>query len=122
MTDDVRPVWVLGGGGVAGIAWEVGILTGLADEGVTVAPDAVLIGTSSGAVVGAQLSSGTPSRNSSSASAAVSPTKPHPHRASSTCFGSRGHNCSRATPSRPLAASVDLPSPHASTTRPGSGG
>ncbi|MGC4757033.1 patatin-like phospholipase family protein [Micromonospora trifolii] len=60
MTDDARPVWVLGGGGVAGIAWEVGILTGLADEGVTAAPEAVLIGTSSGAVVGAQLVSGTP--------------------------------------------------------------
>ncbi|MGW3621360.1 patatin-like phospholipase family protein [Micromonospora arida] len=60
MTDDTRPVWVLGGGGVAGIAWEVGILTGLADEGVTVTPEATLIGTSSGAVVGAQLTSGTP--------------------------------------------------------------
>ncbi|MEU1238830.1 patatin-like phospholipase family protein [Micromonospora parva] len=60
MTDDARPVWVLGGGGVAGIAWEVGILAGLADEGVTVTPEAVLIGTSSGAVVGAQIASGTP--------------------------------------------------------------
>ncbi|MEW2142094.1 patatin-like phospholipase family protein [Micromonospora vinacea] len=60
MTDDARPVWVLGGGGVAGIAWEVGILAGLADEGVTVTPEAVLIGTSAGAVVGAQLASGTP--------------------------------------------------------------
>ncbi|MET7371371.1 patatin-like phospholipase family protein [Micromonospora arida] len=60
MTNDARPIWVLGGGGVAGIAWEVGILTGLADEGVTVAPEAVLIGTSSGAVVGAQLASGIP--------------------------------------------------------------
>lgn len=53
-------VWVLGGGGVAGIAWEIGILTGLADEGVTVAADAVLIGTSAGAVVGAQIAGGTP--------------------------------------------------------------
>ncbi|MGC4877617.1 patatin-like phospholipase family protein [Micromonospora sp. DT43] len=60
MTDDARPVWVLGGGGVAGIAWEVGILAGLADEGVIVAPDAVVIGTSAGAVVGAQIASGTP--------------------------------------------------------------
>ncbi|MCG5469767.1 patatin-like phospholipase family protein [Micromonospora sp. LAH09] len=58
MTDDARPVWVLGGGGVTGIAWEVGVLAGLADEGVTVAPEAVLIGTSSGAVVGAQITSG----------------------------------------------------------------
>ena len=54
------PVWVLGGGGVAGIAWEIGILTGLATEGVTVSPDATLIGTSAGAVVGAQLTSGVP--------------------------------------------------------------
>ncbi|WP_051723550.1 patatin-like phospholipase family protein [Micromonospora chokoriensis] len=60
MTDDARPVWMLGGGGVAGIAWEVGILAGLADEGVTVAPEAILVGTSAGAVVGAQISSGTP--------------------------------------------------------------
>ncbi|WP_328849264.1 patatin-like phospholipase family protein [Micromonospora zamorensis] len=60
MTDDTRPVWVLGGGGVTGIAWEVGVLAGLADEGVTVTPEAVLIGTSSGAVVGAQIASGTP--------------------------------------------------------------
>lgn len=57
---ETRPVWVLGGGGVAGIAWEIGILTGLADEGVTVATDAVLLGTSAGAVVGAQVASGTP--------------------------------------------------------------
>lgn len=60
MADDTRPVWVLGGGGVAGIAWEVGVLAGLADEGLTVAPDAVLLGTSAGAVVGAQIASGTP--------------------------------------------------------------
>ncbi|MEV1330339.1 patatin-like phospholipase family protein [Micromonospora costi] len=60
MADDARPVWVLGGGGVAGIAWEVGVLAGLADEGVTVTPDAVLLGTSAGAVVGAQVASGTP--------------------------------------------------------------
>lgn len=58
--EDARPVWVLGGGGVTGIAWEVGILAGLADEGVTITPDAVLIGTSAGAVVCAQVSSGTP--------------------------------------------------------------
>ncbi|MEU5779712.1 patatin-like phospholipase family protein [Micromonospora lupini] len=60
MADDARPVWVLGGGGVVGIAWEVGVLTGLADEGVTVAPDAVVIGTSAGAAVGAQVAGGTP--------------------------------------------------------------
>jgi NTE family protein len=60
MADEARPVWVLGGGGVAGIAWEVGVLAGLADEGLSIARDAVLIGTSAGAVVGAQVASGTP--------------------------------------------------------------
>jgi len=60
MSESTRPVWVAGGGGVAGIAWEVGILAGLADEGVTVTPDAILIGTSAGAVVLAQVASGTP--------------------------------------------------------------
>jgi NTE family protein len=60
MSEDGRPVWVLGGGGVAGIAWEVGILAGLAEAGVAVTRDAVLIGTSAGAVVCAQVASGTP--------------------------------------------------------------
>jgi NTE family protein len=53
-------VWVLGGGGVGGIAWETGILAGMAEEGVTVAPGSIVIGTSAGATVGAQLASGTP--------------------------------------------------------------
>jgi NTE family protein len=60
MLEDGRPVWVLGGGGVAGIAWEVGILAGLAEAGVAVRQDAVLIGTSAGAVVCAQVASGAP--------------------------------------------------------------
>lgn len=54
---------VLAGGGLAGIAWETGILQGIADE----APDAaralldsdVLLGTSAGSTVAAQLASGT---------------------------------------------------------------
>lgn len=60
MPDDSRTVWVLGGGGVAGIAWETGVLAGLAEEGVTVSPDAVVIGTSAGSIVGAQVTGGTP--------------------------------------------------------------
>jgi NTE family protein len=54
---------VLAGGGLAGIAWETGILCGIADE----SPDAasallasdVLLGTSAGSAVAAQLGSGT---------------------------------------------------------------
>lgn len=50
---------VLGGGGVAGVAWELGILAGLHDAGVDVRDADVIIGTSAGSVVGAQISSGT---------------------------------------------------------------
>lgn len=55
-----QPVWVFGAGGLGGIAWETGILTGLADEGVTIAPDATIIGTSAGSTVAAQVTSGEP--------------------------------------------------------------
>lgn len=49
---------VLGGGGVAGVAWEIGVLTGLADKGVDVTTADFVVGTSAGATVAAQLGSG----------------------------------------------------------------
>jgi NTE family protein len=51
---------VLGGGGVTGIAWELGILAGLAEDGVDLTDADVVVGTSAGSVVGAQLTSGIP--------------------------------------------------------------
>ncbi|MEU9169879.1 patatin-like phospholipase family protein [Streptomyces sp. NPDC048420] len=51
---------VVGGGGVAGIAWATGVLAGLADAGVHVTDADLLLGTSAGSVVTAQLASGTP--------------------------------------------------------------
>jgi NTE family protein len=51
---------VLGGGGVAGIAWETGLLAGLADAGVDLRDADLIVGTSAGAVVAAQVGSGTP--------------------------------------------------------------
>ena len=52
---------VLAGGGVAGIAWELGFLAGLADAGVDVVATAdLVVGTSAGAAAGAQVTSGTP--------------------------------------------------------------
>jgi NTE family protein len=50
---------VLGGGGVAGVAWELGILMGLYDTGVDVRGADIIIGTSAGSVVGAQITGGT---------------------------------------------------------------
>ncbi|MCW2781976.1 MAG: patatin-like phospholipase family protein [Marmoricola sp.] len=49
---------VLGGGGVTGIAWELGILKGLRDSGVDLTGADTIIGTSAGSVVGTQLSTG----------------------------------------------------------------
>ena len=49
---------VLGAGGPAGIAWEVGIMAGLADAGIDVRKADLLIGTSAGSVVAAGLASG----------------------------------------------------------------
>ncbi|MCW2888817.1 MAG: hypothetical protein QOE54_2466 [Streptosporangiaceae bacterium] len=49
---------VLGGGGVAGIAWEWGILTGLQEAGVDLTTADLVVGTSAGSVVGAQVAAG----------------------------------------------------------------
>ncbi|MER6829274.1 patatin-like phospholipase family protein [Streptosporangium sp. NPDC000563] len=43
---------VLGGGGVAGIAWEAGIVTGLRRAGIELGEADLIIGTSAGSVVG----------------------------------------------------------------------
>src|SRR5487761_421262 len=51
---------VLGGGGVAGIAWMTGLLTGLAEAGRDLVGADLLVGTSAGAAVAAQLGSGLP--------------------------------------------------------------
>jgi NTE family protein len=48
---------VLGGGGVTGIAWEIGLLKGLRDGGADVSGADALIGTSAGSAVGALVAS-----------------------------------------------------------------
>jgi len=53
---------VLGGGGITGIAWELGLLTGLADAGLDLTDADLVVGTSAGSVVGAQVTSNTPLR------------------------------------------------------------
>jgi NTE family protein len=49
---------VLGGGGPVGIAWESGLLSGMAEAGVDVAKADFILGTSAGSFVGAQLAMG----------------------------------------------------------------
>jgi len=51
---------VLGGGGVTGIAWELGVIAALAASGVDLGTADLIIGTSAGATVAAQITSGVP--------------------------------------------------------------
>ncbi len=49
---------VLGGGGITGIAWELGVLSGLLDHGVDLTAADLVVGTSAGAFVGALVATG----------------------------------------------------------------
>ena len=55
---DQRTALVLGGGGITGIAWEIGLLAGLAEAGTDLTGADLVVGTSAGSVVGAQVASG----------------------------------------------------------------
>jgi NTE family protein len=58
-TDAVmRRALVLGAGGHAAMAWETGVITGLADAGVDVRDADLFVGTSAGSIVAAQITSG----------------------------------------------------------------
>jgi NTE family protein len=74
---------VLGGGGAAGNAWEIGIIAGLADAGIdmTAAADLV-VGTSAGATTAAQVRSGIPAAEllASVLSAPARPVGQNPER------------------------------------------
>ncbi|MBL4931610.1 patatin-like phospholipase family protein [Clostridium paridis] len=49
---------VLGGGGVTGMAWEIGIITALLEKDIDLSEADVIIGTSAGSFVGSSLASG----------------------------------------------------------------
>lgn len=53
-----RRALVLGGGGTVGIAWEIGLLVGLLENGVDLGQTDLVIGTSAGSVVGTFVASG----------------------------------------------------------------
>jgi NTE family protein len=53
-----RTALVLAGGGAAGNAWELGLIAGLADAGVDVTGADLIVGTSAGSTVAAQITSG----------------------------------------------------------------
>jgi NTE family protein len=49
---------VLGGGGVTGVAWEIGLIHGLAEVGVDLTTADLFVGTSAGSVVAAEVTTG----------------------------------------------------------------
>ncbi|GAA4006840.1 patatin-like phospholipase family protein [Deinococcus rubellus] len=53
---------VLGGGGATGNAWEIGVIAGLWDAGLDLTQTDLIIGTSAGATVAAQITNATPTR------------------------------------------------------------
>jgi NTE family protein len=54
----MKRVLVLGGGGAVGVAWEWGIVAGLQRAGCDLSAIDAIVGTSAGAIVGAQLAAG----------------------------------------------------------------
>ena len=58
MSSDKSKALVLSGGGITGIAWEIGLLLGLEEGGVDVTAVDLIVGTSAGSSVGAQITSG----------------------------------------------------------------
>jgi NTE family protein len=60
VTASARRALVCGGGGVTGVAWMVGVLAGLVDDGVALDDADLFVGTSAGSVVTAQLAAGVP--------------------------------------------------------------
>jgi NTE family protein len=69
---------VLGGGGMTGIAWEFGILGGLARAGVTVGDADIIVGTSAGSVVGTVLAAGISLSDAVAAQSEAGPGGPGP--------------------------------------------
>jgi NTE family protein len=55
-----RKALVLGGGGVTGVAWEIGVLAGLAEVGLDLTDADLMVGSSAGSLVAAQVAGGTP--------------------------------------------------------------
>jgi NTE family protein len=73
---------ILGGGGPVGIAWETGLAAGLAEGGLNVGDADLIVGTSAGSAVGAQLAMGrSPQQMYAAVSADAGNTRPGPTRA-----------------------------------------
>ena len=89
---------VLAGGGAAGNAWELGLIAGLSDAGVDVTQADLVIGTSAGSTVAAQITSGTPPAELYAAILAEVPPPRRPPHAGGAGSGQR-HAANTSGPS-----------------------
>ena len=60
LTSDRERALVLGGGGYTGVAWEIGVIVGLAEGGIDLRGADLVVGTSAGAAVASQVAGGIP--------------------------------------------------------------
>src|ERR1039458_4072882 len=106
---------VLGGGGASGNAWAIGVITGLFDAGLDVTQADLIIGTSAGSTVAAQITSSSsyphalpakPTSGSSTSPAARPPRSPPEMAATSAPPGPPTEN---GSPSRPTATATFAP-------------
>ncbi len=100
---------VLGGGGPVGIAWESGLVAGLAERGIDAGQADFIIGTSAGSAVGAQLAMGrTPQQMYASVAADAGSARPGPTR-SNTGQGGAAPNLMPLMELMQKAAKGDVP-------------
>ncbi len=100
---------VLGGGGPVGIAWESGLVAGLAERGIDAGQADFIIGTSAGSADGAQLAMGrTPQQMYASVAADAGSARPGPTR-SNTGQGGAAPNLMPLMELMQKAAKGDVP-------------
>ncbi|MET7417727.1 patatin-like phospholipase family protein [Dactylosporangium sp. NPDC005555] len=71
-----RTALVLGAGGITGVAWQLGLLIGLAEQGLDLTGADLIIGTSAGAITGALVAAGHDPRAAAAMEAPLGPGDP----------------------------------------------
>ncbi|MGH3715058.1 MAG: patatin-like phospholipase family protein, partial [Micromonosporaceae bacterium] len=98
---------VLGGGGLAGAAWQLGLVAGLADHGVQLRTADVVIGTSGGATTAVQLTGPEPTEHLFTAQLSTARSGPAPSGPAPSGLA-RGRGAEPASTAMRLPADFDV--------------